>query len=197
MDDVDYAKGAATQGPEDGHGGDGPKNEFQVEVLAHVGTVVCFAHGHGQDGVGDHPDDYHVRPHGSIVVFLLLGFANSFLGHLQAIAEVTQGFVITRVDVELLRGHLQLDRIALTGHRGTEINMDNIIAFRAPGDIMSVAKGVDLQSADVRGKESEVLRRGGEHMPGVEIKKGHQEVEAHGRAGGDDQVREDVIADGE
>lgn len=57
--------------------------------------------------------------------------------------------------------------------------MDDVVAFRAPGDIVSVAKGVDLQGADVRGEKSEILRGGGEHVPGVEIKKGHQEVEAH------------------
>lgn len=197
VDDVDHAEGTATQGPEDGHGGDGPEDEFQVEVFAHVGAVVRFAHGHGQDGVGHHPDDHHVRAHGSIVVLLLLGFADSFLGDLQAISKIAQRFVIARVDVELLRGHLQLNRVALTRHRGTKINVNDVVAFCAPGDIMSVAERIDLQGTDVRRKEGKVLCRGGEHMPGVEIKKGHQEVEAHGRAGGDDQVREDVVADGE
>lgn len=196
MDDVNHAKGSAAQGPEDGHGGDGPENEFQVEILAYVGAAVRFAHGHGQDGVGDHPDDHHVRADCSIVVFLLLGLADAFLGDLQPISKVAQGFVIARVDVELLRGHLQFDRVAFTRHRGTEINVDDVVAFRAPRDIVRVAEGVDLQGANVRGEESEVLRRGGEHMPWIEVKKGHQEVEAHGRAGGDDQVREDVVADG-
>ena len=158
MDDVDHPKGTAAQGPEDGNGGDGPENEFQVEVLAHVGAIVRFAHGHGQDGVGDHPDDHHVRAHGSIVVFLLLGLTDTFLRDLQAISEVAQGFVITRVDVELLRGHVQFDRVALTRHRGTKINVDDIVSFRAPGDIVGVAESVDLQGTNVRGEESEVLR---------------------------------------
>lgn len=74
--------------------------------------------------------------------------------------------------------------------------MNNIVAFRTPGDIVSVAKGVDLQGADVRGEESEVLSRRGEHVPRVEVKKRHQEVEAYGRTCGDDQVREDVVPNG-
>lgn len=102
MNDVDHAKGTAAQGPEDSHGGDGPENKFQIEILAHMGAVVRFAHGHGEDGVGDHPDNDHICAHGSIVVFLLLGFADAFLGDLQPISEVPQGFVIPRVDVELL-----------------------------------------------------------------------------------------------
>ena len=34
-------------------------------------------------------------------------------------------------------------------------------------------------------------------MPGVEVQEGHEEVEAERGAGGDDQVREDVVAERE
>ena len=33
-------------------------------------------------------------------------------------------------------------------------------------------------------------------MPGVQIHEGHEEVEADGGSGGDDEVGEDVVADG-
>lgn len=41
---------------------------------------------------------------------------------------------------------------------------------------MRVTEGVNLEGADIRGKKGKVLRRGGEHMPGVEVQKGHEEV---------------------
>ena len=44
---------------------------------------------------------------------------------------------------------------------------------------MGVAEGVDLQGADVGGEEGEVLRAGGEHVPGVEVEEGHEEVQAY------------------
>ena len=31
-------------------------------------------------------------------------------------------------------------------------------------------------------------------MPGIEVEEGHQEVQSHGRAGGDDEIGEDVVA---
>lgn len=34
-------------------------------------------------------------------------------------------------------------------------------------------------------------------MPGVEIEEGHEEVQADGRGGGDDEIGEDVVADGD
>ena len=39
VDDVDDAKGRATQGAEDGDGGDGPEDELEVEIVRDVGAV--------------------------------------------------------------------------------------------------------------------------------------------------------------
>lgn len=75
--------------------------------------------------------------------------------------------------------------------------MDDIVAFRTPGNVVSVAEGVDLKGADVGREEGKVLRRGGEHVPGIEVEEGHEEVDADGGAGGDDEVGEDVVANDE
>lgn len=45
---------------------------------------------------------------------------------------------------------------------------------------MGVTKGVDLQRADVGGEEGEVLSRGGEHVPGVEVEEGGVEIQSDG-----------------
>lgn len=195
MDDVDDAEGAAAEGTEDGHGGDGPEDEFEVEVVGDVGAAVGFADGHGQHGVGDHPGHHHVRAHGFVVVFLLLGFADGVLGHLEPVAEVAERFVVARVDVELFRGHFEFDRVAFARDGGAEVDVDDVVAFGAPGDVVGVAEGVDLEGADVGREEGEVLGRGGEHVPGVKVEEGHEEVEAHGGGGGDDEVGEEVVAE--
>lgn len=88
MNDVDDAEGAATQGAENGHGGDGPEDEFEVKVGADVLLVVSFADRHGEHGVCDHPGYHHVRAHGAVVIFLLLSFTDAFFRDFEAIAKV-------------------------------------------------------------------------------------------------------------
>lgn len=72
--------------------------------------------------------------------------------------------------------------------------MDDVVSFSAPGNVVRVAERVDLQGADIRREKGEVLRGRGEHVPGVEVEEGHEEVEADGGGGGDDQVGEEVVA---
>lgn len=194
MHDVDDAERTTPDRPEDGHAGDRPQDEFEVEVIRDVGAVVRFRDGHGEDGVGDHPRDDHVGAHGAVVVFLLRGVGGAGRCDLEAVAQVAEGLVVAGVDVELLGGHLEFDGVALAGDGGAEVDVDDVVALGAPGDVVGVAEGVDLERADVGGEQGKVLRRGGEHVPGIEVEEGHEEVEADGGAGGDDQVREEVVA---
>lgn len=60
---------------------------------------------------------------------------------------------------------------------------------------MRITKRVDLEGANVARQQGEILRGGGEHVPGIEVEEGHEEVEADGCRGGDDEVREDVVAE--
>ena len=115
-------------------------------------------------------------------------------GDFDAIAEVAEGLVVAGVDVKLFGGHFELDCLALAAG-GAQIRVDYIVTFGAPGDVVGIAEGVDLQRADVGGEEEEVLCGGGKHVPGVEVEEGHEEVKAYGRDGGDDEVGEDIITD--
>ena len=36
--------------------------------------------------------------------------------------------------------------------------MDDIVSFRTPGHVVGIAERIDLQSADVGGKERKILR---------------------------------------
>ena len=151
MHDVDDAKRTAAQTPEDRQRGNRPEDEFKVKILSDRGGAVGFTDGHAQDRVADHPAHDHVGAHGAVVVFLLLRLADAVFGDFESVAQVAQGFVVAGVDVELLRRHFQLDSVALAGNGGAEVDVDDIVAFGAPGDIVGVAEGVDLEGADVRG----------------------------------------------
>lgn len=180
MDDVDDPERATAQGTEDGHRGDGPEDELEVEVVRDVRAAVRLADCHGEDGVGDHPRDDHVGAHGAVVVFLLLVLADAVRVDLEPVPQVAQRPVVPGVDVELLAWHLQLHGIALAGHRGPEVDVDDVVAFSTPCDVVGVAEGVDLQGADVRGEKSKILGGRGEHVPGVQVEERHEEIEAYG-----------------
>ena len=141
-----------------------------------MGAVVCLAHSHGEDRVSHHPGDDHISADSAVVVFLLLSFGEWLFLHLDTVAEVAEGFVVTTIDVKLLARHLQLDSVAFAGDCGAEIDVNYIVAFRAPSYVMGVAEGVHLQCADVGWEEGEVLGTRCKHMPRVQIEKGHEEV---------------------
>lgn len=193
-DEVEHGVRAAAERAEDGEHGDGPQDEGEVEVVADAALAVGLGDGHGKNGVGDEPREHHVRAHALVVVLLHLGLGEGLGGDLDAVAEVAQRLVVARVDVELLRGHLELDAVALADG-AAEVRLHDVVALGAPGDVVGVAEGVDLEGADVGGQEHEVLARRGEHVPGVEVEEGHDEVEADGGEGRDDEVREDVLAE--
>lgn len=72
--------------------------------------------------------------------------------------------------------------------------MNDVVSFGSPGNIVGVAKGVDLERADIGGKQREVLTRGCEHVPWIEVEEGHQEVQSDRRERADNQIGEDVVA---
>lgn len=88
MDDINNAKRAAAQRPENRDASHGPQDELQIEIIGDVRGVEGLTDGHGENGVRHHPRDDHVRAHGTVVVFLLLGLADAVAGGLEAIAEV-------------------------------------------------------------------------------------------------------------
>ena len=149
MNDVNDTKGTTADRSENRDRGHGPEDEFQIEVGGNVGAVVGFADSHSQDGVGDQPDNDHIGTYGAIIIFLLLSLADAGFFHFESVTEVSQSFVVAGVNVKLLARHLQFDRVTFATHGGPKIDMDDVVAFGAPCDVVGVAKGVDLQRAYV------------------------------------------------
>ena len=157
MDDVDDPKSTATQGTEDCHRSYRPEDKLQVEILADVRAIVGLADSHGENGVGDHPRDNHVGSHGSVVILLLLSFRHATLRHFESVTEITQCLIVARVDIELLARHFKLDGVVLARDSGSEIDVDDIVAFSTPGDVVGVAECVHLEGADIRWEKGEIL----------------------------------------
>ena len=173
MDNVDHPKRTAAQRPEQRHSRHGPEDELEVEVVGDMGANVRLADRHSQDGIRHHPRHHHIGADAAVVVLLLLELRDAILLDLEPIAEVPERFVIARVDVELLGGHFELDGVGFGTDGGAEVGVDDVVALGAPGDVVGVAEGVDLERADVGGEEGKVLRGGGEHVPRVEVEEGH------------------------
>ena len=196
LHDINHAERTAPDRAEERQARNRPKNELEIKVIPHMRTAVHLAHRHGQHGIRHHPARHHVRPHGAVIVLLHLGLARRRLHDLDAIAQVAQRLVVARIDVELLARHLELDDVAALGRLGgAEVGVADVVALGAPGDVVGVAEGVHLQGADVGGEQGKVLRGRGEHVPRVEVEEGHEEVQADGGAGGDDEVGEDIVAE--
>ncbi len=126
---------------------------------------------------------------------MLLRLTDAGLFDLESVAQISQGFVVARIDVELFAWHLQFDCVPFAAHGGTKIDMDDIVTFGAPCDVVSVTESVHLQRAYVRRKEGKVLRGRGKHVPRVEVEERHEEVDSDCGASRDNKVREDVIAE--
>ena len=77
--------------------------------------------------------------------------------YFKAITEVAKSFVIPRVNIELFAWHFEFDSVVFPRNGGAKINVDDVVAFGSPGNIVGVAEGVDLESADIGWEESEVL----------------------------------------
>ena len=120
-------------------------------------ATIGLADGHGKNGIGDHPANDHVRAHRLVVIFLHLRFRDRVPLDFEPVAEIAERFVVAGIDVELLAGHFELDRVSLSGDGGAEIGVDDVVAFGAPGNVVGVAKGVHLERADVGGEKGKVL----------------------------------------
>ena len=149
MHNVDDPKRTAPNCSEERHGRHTPQNEFEIEVVTDMCAVICFADGHGENGIGNHPCHHHVCTDGAVVVFLLLRFADTWCSNFESVAQIAERLVIPGIDIQLLAWHFKLDRVSLAAHCSAEILVDDVIALGAPGHVVGVAESVNLQCADV------------------------------------------------
>ncbi len=68
-----------------------------------------------------------------------------------------------------------------------------VVTLRTPGDIVSVAKGVNVEDVDIGRREEGVLDEAGEHVPWVEKEKGSDEPNDICRAQRDNQSQKLLV----
>ncbi len=68
-----------------------------------------------------------------------------------------------------------------------------VVAFGAPGDVVGVAEGVDVENVDVGWGQEEILDERCEEVPRVEEEEGYDEPEDIGGDKGEDEVAEELI----
>ena len=123
-------------------------------------------------------------------MFFLL--ADDFLGGDVFRAEAAEFGLVLRIQVGVVGGDGDVDfATGFEVRRGQFLRF--VVAFRAPGDVVGVAEGVDVEDVDVGGGEEEVLHERGDHVPRVEEKDAGDEVEEVCRGHGDDERAEDGV----
>ena len=109
-------------------------------------------------------------------------------------AESVEFGLVLGVEICVVGGDGDVDFAARFEVRGGEF-LGLVVAFGAPGDVVGVAEGVDVQDVEVGGGKEEVLDEGGYHVPGVEEEDAGDEVEDVGAGHGDDEGEEDAVGE--
>ena len=98
------------------------------------------------------------------------------------------------IDIRLRKIHFLDDSllaILLLGlHRGKRLGL--VGALSSPRDVVPVGEGVNVEDVGEGGHEEQVLQEGGEHVPGIEVQEGGDEVETEGRDHGDEDDADTV-----
>ena len=109
-----------------------------------------------QREIAKHPDQHDRGPEALVIILLLLRLR--YVLHLlgRFLGEDTHFGVVLGVEVAVVLGDGDVDLASRFEVGGGEFG-GFVVAFRAPGDVVGVAEGVDVEDVDVGGGEEEVL----------------------------------------
>lgn len=149
----------------------------------------------GRDGeVAKHPGQHDGGAEPLVVILVFGLFVDGFLGGLEFSGEGAEFGFILGIEIGVVGGDGDVDLATRFEVRGGEF-LGLVVAFGAPGDVVGVTEGVDVEDVDVGWGEEEVLEETGEHVPGVEEEDGGDEVEEPGGAHGDDEGAEEFVGE--
>ena len=136
--------------------------------------------------VAEHPDEHDGGAETLVVVFLFLFVAGFLLLDFVFRGEGAQFSFVLTVQVFLVGRDLDIHGVIGVGGDVVEFGR-RVGALGAPGDVVGVAEGVDVEDVDVHGREEDVLKEGGKHVPRIQEEETHGEVENVCREEGDDE----------
>jgi hypothetical protein len=144
--------------------------------------------------VAEHPGEDDSRAETLVIILVLLLRGDVALRSLPFRLESAEFRLVLGVEVGVVGGDCDVDLAAgFDVCRGEFLGL--VVALCAPGDVVGVAEGVDVEDVDVSGGEEEVLQEAGGHVPGVEEEDGGEEVEEPGRAHADDEGEEELVGE--
>lgn len=159
------------------------RKAYSESKLVHI----LASNGHGKNAIREQPQRHQPRAETLIRIIQRLPLLHLWL-HVRRQRPLHGAFKLA-VDIRLrlvdLLDHSSFAVVFLLRlGRGQSVGFVRTLC--APRHIVPVAEGVDHQDVDVRGHDQEVGREGGEHVPGVEVHEGGDEIEAEGGGEGDD-----------
>jgi hypothetical protein len=144
--------------------------------------------------IAEHPGEDDGGAEALVVVLVLLLRGDVALGGLPFGLEGAELGLVLGVEVCVVGGDGDVDFAA-----GFDVGCGElfgfVVALCAPGDVVGVAEGVDVEDVDVGGGKEEVLQEAGGHVPGVEEEDGGEEVEEPGGTHADDQGEEELVGE--
>jgi hypothetical protein len=144
--------------------------------------------------VAEHPREDDGGAETLVIILVLLLRGDVTLGSLPFRLESAEFRLVLGVEVGVVGGDCDVDLAAgFYVCRGQFLGL--VVALCAPGDVVGVAEGVDVEDVDVGGGEEEVLQEAGGHVPGVEEEDGGEEVEEPGRAHADNEGEEELVGE--
>lgn len=98
---------------------------------------------------------------------MFLRFAVDFLRRGVFGAESAEFGLVLRIEIGVIGRDRDVDFAAWLEIRRGEL-LRRVVAFGAPGDIVRIAEGVDVEDVDVSRGQQEVLNKTRNHMPRIQ-----------------------------
>lgn len=168
----------------------------RLRILTKLLNTPYIQHDRRKRQIAENPREHHRAAEAFVVIFVLRLVVDDLFGGNPFGGESADFRLVLGIEIRVVGGNGDVDFAAGFQIRGWQF-LRRVVAFGAPGDVVGVAEGVDVEDVDVGGGEEEVLDEGGEHVPGVEEEEGGDEVEEPGGGHGDDEGEEDFVGEEE
>lgn len=165
-----------------------------VSAATDIDTVdtTGVEHDSSESQVAEHPSEDNGRAETLVIILVLLLLRDDALGSLPLGGKSAEFGLVLRVEIGVVGGNVDVDFAARFERRGGQF-LGLVVALGAPGDVVGVAEGVDVEDVDVGGRQEEVLQEAGGHVPWVEEEERGEEVQQPGRAHTDDEGEEELV----
>lgn len=169
---------------------------MRICISAHINSVETarVQHNSRKGQVAEHPSQHDRRPETLVIILVLLLCRELLLRRFPLGAEDGKFSLVLRIEIRVISGNSDIDLATRLGDSGWQF-LWLVVTLCTPRDIVSVAKGVDVENIDVGRSEEEVLEETREHVPRVEEQEGDDKVEEVCRGHRYDEGEEECVGE--